>query len=517
LNKSSYFRNLDKHISIIVLIYFGIQIAYLIAEYSIAGQRFGAPLDDVWIHFRFAENFAHGFFYQYNPGEPTPGTTSPLWVIILSIPFLFSPGLILPYALLMSSLFFLAALIELYRLCLRLGFDAIYSLFITLITMASGRLLWSSLSGMEITLFCLLSILVFKNHLKEISSGKVSLYTGLLLGIAANTRPETYLLAGIYYITVIILLRNHLKENIGKLVLSILIFIALLLPYPVFSYIHTGGFLPNTYEGQVGVMKYIPNFTFLVETGKIFVKDNLIVLLLWFIGMGYFIYSIIKKKIDVKFLLINLWVLLLPAVSSVAAPNWRHHGRYLIPLIPFINIIAIYILRKLHRHFENREYKRYVLLRKISIALVLILSVNSGVLFANVLGWNVENINDQQGRIGSWLKANLPDEKAFGMNDIGMIAYINKKYVVDMAGLVSPEVFKFQKMSYEDGTKALFRFLRDKGVNYIIIYPDWYEYIMNNYSNAFESVYSARLENNTICGGIEMFVYRINWDNIPGQ
>ena len=83
-----------------------------------------------------------------------------------------------------------------------------------------------------------------------------------------------------------------------------------------------------------------------------------------------------------------------------------------------------------------------------------------------------------------------------------------------MAGLVTPEVFKFQKMSYEDGTKALFRFLKAKGVNYIIIYPDWYDYIMNNYSKAFEQVYSAKLENNTICGGIEMFVYKINWDKI---
>lgn len=508
------FKNTDKHILIIILIYIGIQIAYLITEYSITGQHFGAPLDDVWIHFRFAENFAQGFFYQYNPGEPTPGTTSPLWVVILSVPFLFSSNLILPYALLISSLFFLAALVELYKLCLKLGFDGIYSLFITLITMVSGRLLWSSLSGMEITLFCLLSVLIFKNHLREIASGKVSLFTALLLGVAANTRPETYLLAGIYYFTTIILLKNHLRENAVRLTLSLLIFIVLLLPYPLFSYIHTGSFLPNTYEGQVGVMKFIPNFTFLVETGKIFVKDNLLIMLLWFISMGYFIITIIRKKTDVKFLMINLWVILLPAVSSVAAPNWRHHGRYLIPLIPFINIIAIYILRKIHQHYQNREFKKYLLMRKISVALVLVLSINSGVLFASVLGWNVENINNQQGKIGSWLKINLPDEKAFGMNDIGMITYINKKYVVDMAGLVTPEVFKFQKMSYEDGTKALFRYLKAKGVNYIIIYPDWYEYIMNNYSTGFEQVYSAKLEKNTICGGIEMYVYRINWDKI---
>ncbi|MBZ0203088.1 MAG: hypothetical protein K8I03_08750 [Ignavibacteria bacterium] len=498
----------------IILLYIGVQIAYLYTEFSIAGGKFGMPLDDVWIHFRFAENFAHGFFFQYNPGEPTPGTTSPIWVVILSIPFLFSESMIITYALFVSSLFFLLTLIELYKFCIKLGFDGIYSLLITLLTLLAGRLLWSSLSGMEITLFCLLSVLIFRNHLKETTSGKLSVTTGILLGLAANTRPETYLLAGIYYFSSLVLLKGHLKENAVRLVLSLFLFVLLMLPYPIFSYIHTGGFLPNTYEGQVGSAKYLPNFTYLVESGKIFVKDNFIVLILWFISMGYFLWTVFKKTIDRKFLMINLWVILLPLVSAFIAPNWRHHGRYLIPLIPFINIVAIYILHKFNTRLKEREFKRYLLIRKASIAIVLVVSINSAVLFAGVLGWNVENINNQQGNIGLWLKNNLPDEKAFGMNDIGMITFITKEYVVDMAGLVTPEVFRFQKMSYEDGTKALFGFLKEKGVNYIIIYPDWFEFIMNNYSGAFSRVYSAKLEKNTICGGIEMFVYKIDWDKI---
>lgn len=503
-------QKIDKHILTIVLLYIVIQIAYLYTEYNITAHQFGVPLDDVWIHFRYAENFAEGHFYEYNIGEPTPGTTSPLWVIVLCVPFLIDHTLILPYALAVSSLFFLLALIQLYKLCLRLGFDGIYSLFITLITLSAGRLLWSSLSGMEITLFCFLCVLILRNHLSEFESGRISLATGLLLGIAANVRPETYLLAGIYYFTSLVLIR----KNFFRLVFSAMLFVILLAPYPYFCWAHTGSFLPNTYEGQAGIMKYVPNFTYLVETGKIFVKDNFPVLLLWFSAMGYFVYTVFTGKVDKKFLMINLWVILLPTVSSVIAPNWRHHGRYLIPLIPFINITAIYILRNVHRYIQNREYKKYILMRKATIALVIIFAIHSGVLFAGVLGWNVENINNQQVKIGRWLEENLPGEKAFGMNDIGAIAYITDKYVVDMAGLVTPEVFQFQKMSYEEGSKELFRLLKSKSVNYIIIYPSWFEYIMANYSNAFEPVYSARLEKNTICGGIEMFVYRINWEKI---
>ena len=508
------FKNADKHVLTIVLLYVLLQIFYLIAEYQITGHQFGVPLDDTWIHFRFAENFAAGHFFEYNIGEPTPGTTSPLWIIILSIPFLFSHALALPYALILGSVFFLLSLIELYKHCIKLGFDSVYSLFITVITMLCGRLLWSALSGMEITLFCYLSILIFRNHLSEIESGKLTVANGLFLGIAANTRPETYLLAGIYYISSVILLRKNIKQNINNLLLSALIFIVLIIPYPIFCYVYTGKFLPSTYEGQVGTVKFLPDFKYLVETGKLFVKDNVLIVFLWFTSMGYFIYTLLTKKADKKFLMINLWVILLPAVSSIAAPNWRHHGRYLIPLIPFINIISIYILRKIHIYIQSKEFKKYNLLRKISIALVLIFSLNSTVVFANALGWNVENINNQQVKTANWLKISLPDEKAFGMNDIGAITFITKKYVVDMAGLVTPEVFQFQKLSYEDGARELFKLLKSKDVNYIIIYPEWYEYIMENYSVALEQVYSAKLEKNTISGGIEMFVYKINWDSL---
>ena len=165
----------------------------------------------------------------------------------------------------------------------------------------------------------------------------------------------------------------------------------------------------------------MPNFTFILESGKIFVKDNFFIFLLWLASSGYFIYTLIKRKIDKKFLFINLWVILLPLVSSFVAPNWRHHGRYLIPLIPFINIIAIYILHKAHEYYRVNKPARYVSSVKFRLRLFLIFFyTNSGFLFAGVLGWNVENINDQQGKIAEWLNKNLPDEKAFGMNDIGI-------------------------------------------------------------------------------------------------
>jgi len=508
------FRTGDRNYLYLLILYIVLSIVYLISEYVITGHRFGVPLDDTWIHFRFAENFANGHFFEFNTGYPTPGTTSPLWIIILSIPFLISSKLFMVFSLLAGSVFLLLTALETYRLSKQLEFSENYSFIIALLTLLAGRLLWSSLSGMEITLFCYLSVIIVRMHLGELNSGKINIITGLLLGIAVITRPEAYLFAAVYYILTMIIFRKTVKKNILHFILSATIFLVIILPYPLFSYSITGKFLPSTFQGQNAGFYLIPNFTFMVETGKLFFRDNVIILLLWITSSVYFIYRLIRNKTDKKFILIYLWVILLPVISAFIAPNWRHHGRYLIPIIPFINIVSIDILRKTEQLLQKRNFRITALVKRITLVVLLLFTLFSTFNYALALGYNVENINDQQVKIANWVKHNLPDETALGLNDIGAITFITKKKAVDMAGLINPEVFKYQKMSLEEGNENLLKLLKRNNVNYIIIYPDWYEYLMEHYSSALQQVYSARLEKNTICGGIEMFVYKINWDKI---
>lgn len=68
----------------------------LFAVYRAAGLRETGPLlplDDVYIHFRYAESIAQGMPYQYNPGGlPTSGATSLLY------PYLLAPGVLLGFS-----------------------------------------------------------------------------------------------------------------------------------------------------------------------------------------------------------------------------------------------------------------------------------------------------------------------------------------------------------------------------------------------------------------------------------
>ncbi|RPI19643.1 MAG: hypothetical protein EHM58_01180 [Ignavibacteriae bacterium] len=500
----------------IFLAYVVLTFAYLSSEYIITDHQFGVPLDDSYIHYRFAENLSHGYFFHYNIGEPTPGTTSPLWVVILTVPFLFSKSAILIYSIAVSSIFFLLTCFQVYKLSKRIGFNENYAMLAVFLTLISGRLLWASLSGMEVTLFSFITLVIVNSFIGELEKKKISYSTGILLGISALVRPEAYLFALIYFITVIILFKNDLRTNYRNILFSFVFFILIISPYPIFCYINTGGLLPNTFQGQKGGLRYIPDIIFLREAGKIFFKDNVFILLLMFTSIGYFLFTLVKSRPEKKLLLLNLWIVLLPACLTFLLPKNNHHGRYLIPLLPFINILSVYILVK-GIEFCKKRKPGILACRNAFVIALFLLSFAGVVHYGYYIAMNVDNINDQHLNVARWVEKNLPEEKIIALNDIGAISYITDKRIIDMEGLVTPDILKIRKTEPANQSKNFIKYLKDNDVNYLIIYPSWYKSLMQDYSYAFDTVYSARVENGTILGDIEMFVFKINWEKINLQ
>ncbi|HKW50623.1 MAG TPA: hypothetical protein VJQ53_02725, partial [Candidatus Eisenbacteria bacterium] len=52
----------------------------------------GYLTDDTFIHLQFAKNLIGGHGFAFNAGEPTYGSTSPLWVLLLAGVGRFVPG-----------------------------------------------------------------------------------------------------------------------------------------------------------------------------------------------------------------------------------------------------------------------------------------------------------------------------------------------------------------------------------------------------------------------------------------
>jgi len=72
----------------------------------------GFTLDDSWIHLQFARTIFEGTPWEYSPGYPSTGSTSPLWSLLLSPIFLFASETISVIwgVLLISMIFFIGIL-----------------------------------------------------------------------------------------------------------------------------------------------------------------------------------------------------------------------------------------------------------------------------------------------------------------------------------------------------------------------------------------------------------------------
>ena len=62
-------------------------------------------------------------------------------------------------------------------------------------------------------------------------------------------------------------------------------------------------------------------------------------------------------------------------------------------------------------------------------------------LWANMLGSNTREILEIDVALGRWLAENTPVEAVIAVDDIGAVTYISQRRIVDLNGLVSPEMW----------------------------------------------------------------------------
>jgi len=79
-------------------------------------------------------------------------------------------------------------------------------------------------------------------------------------------------------------------------------------------------------------------------------------------------------------------------------------------------------------------------------------------------------INDRQVKTALWMRDNLPQDAVIATHDIGAIAFYSERRIVDMVGLVSPE------MIHNIGrTDLLMKFLVQHRATHLAVLRDWFE------------------------------------------
>ena len=219
---------------------------WLRRQHAINGEL-GFPLDDPYIYFQFARNLATGHGFAFNPGELTPGATSPLWVLMLAA--CRALGLPIEASALALGIGLVAAAAWLtYDVGRRAGLAPYAGLLAGIAVAAGGRATWASLSGMEIRHAMVAGLAVVRIQQSRWEGARRGAALALAVGLAAAARPELMLLAPLALALEAWRTRGAWRP--GPWISFALVFAATVLPYMAFSLATTGRPLPNTFYAK---------------------------------------------------------------------------------------------------------------------------------------------------------------------------------------------------------------------------------------------------------------------------
>ncbi len=484
--------------SFVLTVLLAILGALLYVGYSLRFGFVGFPLDDAWIHQTYARNLALHHQLAYNPGEPSVGSTSPLWSVLVT------PAYVLPLEYRFWTYLLGAILLALtgwitYRLASALfPEDSLAPILAGAFCVLEWHLAWAAFSGMETVLFVFLSILAIERY---VAGGRPFLI-GVVTGLLTLTRPEGVLLLALLILDTL-LRRKRTRETLtwARAVTSagflLLGFLVLVTPYLTLNLTVTGNLFPNTlYAKQAeyrDLIAAVPLWTRWAQMAAVTVVGAQVLLIP---GYVYAVYRTVRLRQWQAMLPLAWWFALLTAYA-MRLPVTYQHGRYLIPAIPILVLYGVWGTKNLPG--LPRIVRRVLF---ISIPVLLVIFWVRG---AEQYAIDVRIIDSELRETGQWIKANTPPQAVIGAHDIGAIGYFSGRVLVDTAGLITPEVVPFIR---DEAT--MLAFLEDKEVDYIVIFPSWYPEMSE--SPKLRAIYRSDSPWVVEAGGDNVVVYETAWN-----
>jgi len=485
-----------------------IGLGYLATAQFIYGYG-GFPLDDAWIHQTYARNLGERGEFAFTSGLPSAGSTAPLWTLLLSLGYsLGLPFKAWTYGL--GLLFLGLSGFSLARLGQQLFPDQLWlGPLIGLALLLEWHLAWAAVSGMETIFFVWLSIFVLEYYtrLKKSYAYQGLFLAGVLSGLLALVRPEGLGLAGLIGLDIgLTTLRKSArldrpKQVLGARWLAFSLGLALpILPYLAFNYSLTGLIFPNTFyaKQQEYNLWLKEEFTSGQE-----IAFRLQVFWVAFIGMpALLLPGLLKgavaiwRKGETVLGLILVWWLSYAALYAIRLPVTYQHGRYQMPVIPWILLLGLWGTAALLKLNHRRLWPR-VLSRGWAASLILV-TVMFLFLGAQAYARDARIIETEMVAVAHWLGAKTPPGTIIAAHDIGAIGYFTGRPLVDLAGLITPEVIPFIR----DET-ALLEFALREGAEYLVTFPGWYPQLTQSLPQVYQTHAPWAVE----AGGDNMAVY----------
>jgi len=471
-------------------------LVMLNAQQALTGNLWGVPVDDAYIHFQYARNLAAGHGFAFNPDQPMPGSTSPLWVVLLAIPAMAGAPLWLT-AKVLGVAFLALSSVLIWRLAGRFTERPGVALTAGLLTAIDGRLAWAAPSGMEITLFAALSVgalLARDDIAMHGADGRRQGLLALLCGLAANARPEGYLLAALLLFDVV----NRDRPSLRAVAVAGAIVAALVLPYIIFCQATTGHPLPTTFYAKAGSHGLPATKQYLQAQIFFGLLTNPAAALMAPVG------AVVLWRQGKAARLAVLWPLSLVLVQAVLSPLAYHFGRYTMPLDPFFALWAAIGVARLTRVGGPGDRWRAAL-PSLVLVVVGLLALSS---WAGFYARSVRDINTMQVALGQWVRVHAPPGAPIALNDIGAITYLGGRPAIDVVGLVSPQFIALQREVPRDkAERDVYAEIKRLGGRYLIIFPEWYPELARQ--PGLHELHHVTIHNSLIEGAPTMVVYAV--------
>ncbi|MCX6165634.1 MAG: hypothetical protein NTU73_12370 [Ignavibacteriae bacterium] len=467
---------------VIAIISFGLSFYYLnFAKTQNSG--FGFPLDDPWIHLTFAKNLVDYHSFSYFKNEmTTAGSTSPIYTLILAAGFYVTQNeMVLSYIL--GIAFLILSGIAFCKLS-SLEFDKenYYALIFTGIFLVDKWLNFISLSGMETTMFIFI-LLATAYFYKKRKAIPFAIFLGLILW----GRPDGVTFIGALVIDYL-LARYFAKTdksitlfNKNELIKIGIISGAIVLIYFGMNLMLSGSIMPNTYTAKIVYYSAKSKEFFMkVEVWQYFTSGAYGILMIGFIfSVLKMFYDLSKKKYNQNIIYI-IFALALVFVYWYKMPYAHRFGRYMMPIIPFFILVSGIGFRDLIKLLGN-----YFKSRNFVIGLYLIISA---IIFVYAIKGYYENkseyateckyISDRQVAAALWIRNNTSEGDIIATHDVGAIGFYCGRKIVDVAGLVTPELIS--KINDENYSEFLIDYLKKDSVSYLVFLNEWNRVVNQN-------------------------------------
>ncbi|HZD10058.1 MAG TPA: hypothetical protein VE553_01860 [Candidatus Binatia bacterium] len=449
--------------------------AALVVVAFIALSSFGAgpglPLDDGWIHQTYARNLAQDGRWAFGASTASAGSTAPLWTLILALGYLLRLSPLL-WTYLMGVLALMALIVTAMRLWRVLWPAYVQHDWLVGLALAfSWPLVWAAGSGMETLLFIALGLLLVVTFLEESAHAWLM---GLIAGFLILARPDGLILVALVATAL------SLQKRWRPLALYSVAALLPLLPYFLFNVTASGVLWPNTFYAKQTeyaslLARPLPaRFLQLLYFSLGGPEDGWRGLsgaqLLLAPGLFFAAWRALQSDWTRR----RLWrtLPLLWAGGHVLAyalrlPVTYQHGRYLWAALPVWILFGLAgwadVLGLLRRRGRSGRLLAQVGAGAFAVLLLIFL-------FFGALAYaeDVAFVQNEMVDVALWLQENTQPGTLVAAHDIGAIGYFARRPILDLAGLISPQVIPLLQ-----DQAALAQLVRRSDAGYLVTAPGW--------------------------------------------